>query len=61
MNEALWLALGLVLVLEGIGPLFFPAKWRAMISELAGQPDEILRRVGGCLFVAGAVIAYMMW
>ena len=59
MSNALWLALGLVLIVEGLGPLLAPKGWRNMIAQLSQQPDEQLRRIGGCLVVAGAVIAYV--
>ncbi|UAB70080.1 DUF2065 domain-containing protein [Vibrio sp. SCSIO 43132] len=59
MSDSLWLALGLVLILEGLGPLVAPKGWRNMIQELSSQPDNQLRRIGGCLVVAGAVIAYV--
>ncbi|WP_341852411.1 DUF2065 domain-containing protein [Vibrio vulnificus] len=60
MSNSLWLALGLVLILEGLGPLLAPRGWRNMVAQLSEQPDNQLRRIGGCLVVAGAVIAYMM-
>ncbi len=60
MSESVWIAIGLVLIVEGIGPLIAPKGWRAMISQLSEQPDNQLRRIGGCLVVAGAVIAFMM-
>ncbi|AYV21645.1 MULTISPECIES: DUF2065 domain-containing protein [Vibrio] len=60
MSQSLWIALGLVLVVEGLGPLLAPRGWRNMVSQLAQQPDENLRRIGGCLVVAGAVITFMM-
>ena len=61
MNKAIWLALGLVLILEGLGPLLAPRGWREMVSQLSQQNDNTLRRIGGCLVVAGSVIAYMMY
>ncbi|EJB8408863.1 TPA: DUF2065 family protein [Vibrio parahaemolyticus] len=56
MSDSIWLAIGLVLIVEGIGPLIAPNGWRNMVA----QPDNQLRRIGGCLVVAGAVIAFMM-
>ena len=50
--------LGVVLIIEGIGPLLVPQGWRAMIAQLSQQPDQQLRRIGGCLVVAGLVIAH---
>lgn len=58
MSNSLWVALGLVLVVEGLGPLIAPNGWRQMVAQLSEQPDNQLRRLGGCLVVAGAVIAY---
>ncbi|EJE8670160.1 DUF2065 domain-containing protein [Vibrio vulnificus] len=60
MSNSLWVALGLVLIVEGLGPLLAPKGWRNMVAQLSEQPDNQLRRIGGCLVVAGAVIAYMM-
>lgn len=60
MSESIWLAIGLVLIVEGIGPLVAPNGWRNMVAQLSDQPNTQLRRIGGCLVVAGAVIAIMM-
>ncbi len=54
------LALGLVLVFEGILPMFFPRIWRRMVLSLAQLPDNTLRRIGGGIVVAGCVIYYML-
>ncbi|ENM5935170.1 DUF2065 domain-containing protein [Vibrio mimicus] len=59
MSHTLWVALGLVLIVEGLGPLLAPRGWRQMVSQLSQQSDNQLRRIGGCLVVAGAVIAYV--
>lgn len=60
MNSTIWLALALVLVLEGLGPMFYPKAWKKMISAMANLPDNILRRFGGGLVVAGVVVYYML-
>ncbi len=60
MNSTIWLALGLVLVLEGLGPMLYPRAWRRMIVTMTQLPDNILRRFGGGLVVAGCVIYYML-
>jgi len=61
MNKAVWMAIGLVLVVEGLGPLLAPRGWREMVSQLSQQNDNALRRIGGCLVVTGSIIAYMMY
>lgn len=60
MNSTIWLALALVLVLEGLGPMLYPQAWRKMVSVLSQLPDHLLRRFGGGLVVAGVVIYYML-
>ncbi|MBN0343308.1 DUF2065 domain-containing protein, partial [Pseudomonas aeruginosa] len=49
-----------VLVLEGLGPLLYPRAWRKMVASLSQLPDNLLRRFGGGLVVAGIVIYYML-
>lgn len=59
MNSTIWLALALVLVLEGLGPMLYPAHGK-MVSALAQLPENVLRRFGGGLVVAGVVVYYML-
>lgn len=59
MMDSLWLAFGLVLITEGLGPLLAPNGWRRMVAQLSQQSDQNLRRIGGCLVVAGMVISYV--
>ncbi|EMZ3477601.1 DUF2065 family protein [Salmonella enterica] len=60
MNSTIWLALALVLVLEGLGPMLYPDAWKKMVSALAQLPENVLRRYGGGLVVAGVVVYYML-
>lgn len=60
MNSTILLALALVLVLEGLGPMLYPKAWRKMIQAMTQLPDATLRRFGGRLVVAGVVIYYML-
>ncbi|WP_392432516.1 DUF2065 domain-containing protein [Yersinia sp. HM-2024] len=60
MNSTILLALGLVFVLEGLGPMLYPKAWRKMILAMTQLPDATLRRFGGGLVVAGVVIYYML-
>ena len=59
MNSTIWLALALVLVLEGLGPMLYPKAWKKMISAMTNLPDNILRRFGGGLVVAGVVVDWL--
>lgn len=58
MSEALWLAIGLMLLFEGIGPLLYPNRWANFMKNLAEEDPLVLRRIGGILCVVGAVIIY---
>ncbi|MBE5253280.1 DUF2065 domain-containing protein [Mixta mediterraneensis] len=60
MNTSVWMALALVLVLEGLGPMFMPRVWRRIIQSMAQLPDRLLHRFGGGLVVAGVVIYCML-
>lgn len=60
MNTTVWMALALVLVLEGLGPMLLPRLWRRMILAMTQLPDRILHRFGGGLVVAGMVIYAML-
>lgn len=57
--DAILIGLGLLLLFEGLGPLLMPRLWQQVLSQLAQQPPESLRRLGGCLVVSGAVILWM--
>lgn len=58
---SVWLAIGLVLIIEGLGPLISPKGWRGMIEQLTQQDNNQLRRIGGCLVVTGLVVSYVFW
>ncbi|GGB46797.1 DUF2065 domain-containing protein [Shewanella inventionis] len=54
--ELLMTAFGLVLIIEGLGPLLFPNKWQKYLFELSTQKQNVLRRLGGSLVTAGVVL-----
>lgn len=60
MNVNIWMALALVLVLEGLGPMFMPRLWRRVILSMTQLSDRLLHRFGGGLVVAGMVIYCML-
>ena len=53
-----WLlpALALVLIVEGIGPLLFPNKWRNYLLQVSQQPSNQLRQMGGVLVIRGTLL-----
>ena len=60
MLTSILMGLGLLLLFEGLGPLLIPKAWQQMLRLLSEQPPEQLRRIGGSLVVAGAVILWML-
>lgn len=59
MSEAWWLALGLVLVFEGLLPLISPGGWRRVFSQMLTLRDGQIRFFGLLSVVAGALIAIL--
>lgn len=55
MSGALLIAFAIVLVIEGLGPMLFPTRWKNYIQQLASQPIEQLRTIGGVMVTIGLV------
>ena len=53
------LALGFVLVLEGLMPLFVPGGWRETVRQMAALRDGQLRFVGLMLVLAGLFLVVL--
>ena len=56
MSDVLWLALALMLVLEGLLPLLAPARWRHMFSEILKLGDGQIRFFGLTCVAAGLIL-----
>jgi len=54
--ESFWLALALVLVIEGFFPLLSPARWRQMFLQILQLTDGQLRFFGLCILFSGALL-----
>ncbi|MBE9609587.1 DUF2065 domain-containing protein [Chitinilyticum piscinae] len=59
MSDTLWLAVGLMLVFEGILPFSMPAAWRATMLNLARLSDRQIRLVGFCGLLAGLAVVLL--
>lgn len=60
MIKTLLLALGLVLVFEGILPFIAPSKWRRTILMLGSQNNDFVRKLGLVLMICGALIVILV-
>jgi len=49
-------ALGMVLLIEGVMPLAFPAGWRAAMQRMAGLRDGQLRFMGLAAVATGVLL-----
>ena len=61
MVESFWLALAMFLVLEGVGPMLFPNKWKKYIQSISELPTSQIQIVGGILVIAGIVTAWALF
>jgi hypothetical protein len=55
----LWLALALVLVIEGLFPFFSPTGWRRMFAQILQLSDGQIRFFGLCSMLAG--LLWVAW
>lgn len=53
--SSLWLALALMLVLEGLLPFISPASWRHMFEQILRMTDGQIRFWGLCSIAGGLV------
>lgn len=56
MDDAWWLALGLVLVFEGLLPFVSPAGWRRVFSQMLTLRDGQIRFFGLISVLIGALV-----
>lgn len=54
-GEVVVVAIAMVLVVEGIGPMLFANKWQHFLQQVSQQPVNQLRTMGGILVTIGVV------
>jgi len=60
VTDVIWMALALVLVLEGLLPALNPGGWRRMFEQLLQLPDHQIRTFGLISMVAGLVMLWVL-
>ena len=60
MPDSLWAAFALVLVVEGVLPLFAPRLWRDSFMKLVALTDGQLRCIGLVSIVAGLIALWLV-
>jgi uncharacterized protein YjeT (DUF2065 family) len=58
-SATFWLAMALVLVIEGLFPFLSPGGWRRMFTQILGLSDGQIRFFGLCSILAGLV--WLWW
>ncbi|MBU2971813.1 DUF2065 domain-containing protein [Pseudoalteromonas sp. C2R02] len=51
--DTVFLALALLLMIEGLMPALFPNKWRQYLAELSNQSSKSIRMIGISLILIG--------
>ena len=54
-GEVILMAVAMVLIVEGIGPMLFANKWQGFLQKVSQQPVNQLRSMGGILVTIGLV------
>jgi uncharacterized protein len=60
MSDALWMALALLLVLEGLMPAINPEGWRRMFEQILRMPDHQIRGIGLASMLAGLILLWVV-
>jgi uncharacterized protein YjeT (DUF2065 family) len=60
MQNVLLLAIGMVLVIEGLMPLFFPRQWRDSFRQIMALTDGQLRFVGLIAVAIGLLLVFLL-
>lgn len=59
-SDTLWLALALVLVIEGLFPFLSPTGWRRMFTQILQLRDGQLQLIGMCSILAGCLMIWLL-
>jgi len=58
--DALWLALGLMLVFEGLMPMLAPGRWRRLFAQLLQLQDGQIRFFGVFMVLLGLALVLLL-
>jgi len=58
-SDSFWLAMALVLVIEGLFPFLSPQGWRRMFAQILQLSDGQIRFFGLCSILAGSL--WLLW
>ena len=58
MSQTLLLALGLMLILEGLMPMLSPMRWRSLFEQLLKLQDGQIRFFGLLMVITGLILLW---
>ena len=59
-SDTIWLAIALVLVIEGLFPFLSPGGWRKMFAQLLSLSDGQIRFFGVCSILGGLLMIWLI-
>jgi hypothetical protein len=59
-GDVFWLALALVLVIEGLFPFLSPAQWKRMFLQIVQMRDGQIRFFGLCSVMGGLLLIWLL-
>lgn len=60
MSDAIWIALALVLVIEGLMPAINPGGWRRLFEQILRLDDQQIRKIGLASMVVGLLLLWLI-
>ncbi|WP_432460183.1 DUF2065 domain-containing protein [Agarivorans sp. QJM3NY_25] len=60
MQDSTLLALALVCLIEGLGPLLFPKRWKNLLKMISESPASSIRTIGLYLVGTAIVLIYVI-
>lgn len=60
MLQSLWLAMGLVFIIEGLLPFLAPGIWRRSMLQMTVQSDKAIRLFGLISMLIGLIVLYLV-
>nr|WP_315491278.1 DUF2065 domain-containing protein [uncultured Rhodoferax sp.] len=58
-SDTIWMAIALVLVIEGLYPFVSPEGWRKMFAQLLSLTDGQIRFFGMCSILGGLLLIWL--
>ncbi|MDO6766053.1 MULTISPECIES: DUF2065 domain-containing protein [unclassified Agarivorans] len=60
MTDSILLALALVCLMEGLGPLLFPKRWKRLLKLISAMPASNIRQIGLSLVGVSIILFYVI-